>query len=290
MTCTHIKTKNKKLFHFFVISKGVQKQSYLILSFIISKLHKKYISIIFSYGIFSFLLVFIVERLGGVLQATLTLNGLIGGITLGLFSLGIFFKSSNKKGALYGGLASLTIVIYIGIMAQLTNEEPEKLPTSLVKCNCNANATSSSMTMQHDQQNDNGGLLQSVFHMSYMWYSLVGACLTMFFGLIISLVTDELAKRQILKLTRKSIEASASQNIASLENGNCKLKNLNNRKNSRNDDIVVHQHNYQNNSDGISIIGEFNQAHRRISKTGIDNPALELGDGDGEALKHTHSL
>lgn len=50
-----------------------------------------------SYGILSFALVFLVEQLGGILQATLTLNGLIGGVTLGLFSLGIFFKSANSK-------------------------------------------------------------------------------------------------------------------------------------------------------------------------------------------------
>lgn len=50
-----------------------------------------------SYGILSFALVFVVEQLGGILQATLTLNGLIGGITLGLFSLGIFFKSANSQ-------------------------------------------------------------------------------------------------------------------------------------------------------------------------------------------------
>ena len=50
-----------------------------------------------GYGVLSFGLVFIVEHLGGVLQATLTLNGLIGGVTLGLFVLGIFFKKANTK-------------------------------------------------------------------------------------------------------------------------------------------------------------------------------------------------
>lgn len=50
----------------------------------------------FSYGIFSFGLIFLVEG-RGILQATLTLNGLVGGILLGLFSLGIFFKNANVK-------------------------------------------------------------------------------------------------------------------------------------------------------------------------------------------------
>lgn len=49
-----------------------------------------------SYGIFSFGLIFLVEG-RGILQATLTLNGLVGGILLGLFSLGIFFPRANVQ-------------------------------------------------------------------------------------------------------------------------------------------------------------------------------------------------
>lgn len=49
-----------------------------------------------SYGIFSFGLIFLVEG-RGILQATLTLNGLVGGILLGLFSLGIFFQRANAQ-------------------------------------------------------------------------------------------------------------------------------------------------------------------------------------------------
>lgn len=49
-----------------------------------------------SYGIFSFGLIFLIEG-RGILQATLTLNGLVGGILLGLFSLGIFFEKANAK-------------------------------------------------------------------------------------------------------------------------------------------------------------------------------------------------
>ena len=58
-------------------------------------LYAKWMSL--GFGLLSFALVFVVEHLGGVLQATLTLNGLIGGVTLGLFVLGIAFKSANTK-------------------------------------------------------------------------------------------------------------------------------------------------------------------------------------------------
>lgn len=93
------------------------------------------------YGIVSFALVFLVEQLGGILQATLTLNGLIGGVTLGLFSLGVFFKSANSKGALYGGILSLILVVYVGVMAQIKDVEPTPLSSSLTECSCYTNET-----------------------------------------------------------------------------------------------------------------------------------------------------
>ncbi|XP_055626052.1 sodium-coupled monocarboxylate transporter 1 [Toxorhynchites rutilus septentrionalis] len=99
-----------------------------------ASLYAKWMSL--GYGVLSFGLVFVVERLGGILQATLTLNGLIGGVTLGLFSLGIFFRSANSKGALYGGILSMAFVIYIGIMAQINGVPVTPLPSSLDTCNC----------------------------------------------------------------------------------------------------------------------------------------------------------
>lgn len=49
------------------------------------------------YGLVSFALVFLVEQLGSVMQVAITFNGIIGGVTLGLFSLGMFFPWANSK-------------------------------------------------------------------------------------------------------------------------------------------------------------------------------------------------
>ncbi|XP_050076169.1 sodium-coupled monocarboxylate transporter 1 [Anopheles maculipalpis] len=96
-------------------------------------LYAKWMSL--GFGLVSFGLVFVVERLGGILQATLTLNGLIGGVTLGLFSLGIFFRRANSKGALLGGILSLILVIVVGVLALLYNEDTPPLPSSVDGCN-----------------------------------------------------------------------------------------------------------------------------------------------------------
>lgn len=122
------------------------------------------------YGLISFALVFLVEQLGGILQATLTLNGLIGGVTLGLFSLGIFFKVANStvryiiykynaginffslKGALYGGLTSLVLVVYIGVMAQIKSVAVIPLPTLMDGCDCFQNGTITDAVPEADSQ------------------------------------------------------------------------------------------------------------------------------------------
>ncbi|KAJ6633155.1 Sodium-coupled monocarboxylate transporter 1, partial [Pseudolycoriella hygida] len=139
-----------------------------------------------GYGIISFALVFLVEQLGGILQATLTLNGLIGGVTLGLFSLGVLFKCANSKGALCGGIISLALVVFIGIMAQLNNVDPTPLSSSITQCECSSNETEP-LEFQTEETD-----ISPIYRISYIWYSFLGAVLTVLLGLTISLITDRI--------------------------------------------------------------------------------------------------
>lgn len=138
----------------------------------------------FGYGVISFGLIFMVERMNGVLQATLTLNGLIGGILLGLFCLGIFFKSANLKGALYGGLLSTISVLTLGIFALVYSEDEPHLKSSIDGCSCSVNTTMAPIINELDD--DDGEWYTAIYKISYMWYSMVGTLLTIFYGLLIS--------------------------------------------------------------------------------------------------------
>ncbi|XP_065360632.1 putative sodium-dependent multivitamin transporter [Calliphora vicina] len=180
-------------------------------------LYAKWMSL--GFGIFSFGLVFIVERLGGVLQATLTLNGLIGGVTLGLFVLGIAFKNANTKGAFYGGIISLIIVIFIGVVAQIANVEPVSLPVSVENCDCLVNATQTlgAVFMETIVEEEVSGFTSwPIFKLSYMWYSMIGCLLTMFLGLIISAIINTLQRRRVFKIT--SVQNSNNMNMNSESN------------------------------------------------------------------------
>ncbi|KAH8305612.1 hypothetical protein KR059_003732 [Drosophila kikkawai] len=157
-----------------------------------------------GFGIASFGLVFIVEHLGGVLQATLTLNGLIGGVTLGLFVLGIACKQANTKGAFYGGLLSLVLVIFVGVVAQIVSVEQPSLPTSIENCDCHVNITNiigDLLTEPVEIAEEGGFTTWPIFRLSYMWYSMIGCLLTVFLGWLISLIIDFIQRRNVLKIT-----------------------------------------------------------------------------------------
>lgn len=141
----------------------------------------------FGYGILSFGLVFVVEQLGGILQATLTLNGMIGGITLGLFSLGIFYKRANSTGTLIGGSIAFCVVIFIGVMAQVKGTETPALTSSIESCNCYYNATRDAI--EKEMLNDNEDV-SPLFRLSYMWYSFISTVLTVILGMLFSWLVD----------------------------------------------------------------------------------------------------
>lgn len=156
----------------------------------------------FGYGVASFGLIFLVEG-RGILQATLTLNGLVGGLLLGLFSLGIFFKKANAKGALYGGLLAAICVLTLGIFALANGVDEPFLKTSTDECNCFVNAT---LTATGPPVIDDEAWYTSIYKVSYMWYSMIGTLLTVVFGLLISVLTQYYEERQIAKISASARE------------------------------------------------------------------------------------
>ncbi|XP_036321348.1 sodium-coupled monocarboxylate transporter 1 isoform X1 [Rhagoletis pomonella] len=70
-------------------------------------------------------LVFVVERMGTVLQLSMTLGSITSGPLLGLFLIGVLIPWINGKSALAGGIASTCVVAWICIRAQLAISEGE---------------------------------------------------------------------------------------------------------------------------------------------------------------------
>ncbi|EFN89061.1 Sodium-coupled monocarboxylate transporter 1 [Harpegnathos saltator] len=150
-------------------------------------IYGRWISIFF--GVISFALVFVVERLGSVLQVALSFNGMVGGVTLGLFSLGMLLPWANAKGAIAGAITSLVVVLWIGLGAQVAaingQIRLDGKPTSIEGCPC-INQTTIVVLEEAEHSDDE---VLSIYKISYLWYSTIGCMLTMLVGLIVSLIT-----------------------------------------------------------------------------------------------------
>ncbi|KAM3963394.1 sodium-coupled monocarboxylate transporter 1 [Aphomia sociella] len=132
-------------------------------------------------GVVSFALVFAVERLGPLLQLAVSFNGMTGGVSLGLFTLGMLFPWANAKGAIAGGVFGLLLVIIAGGGAQVAQMTPPRLQLSTEGCAHN-------FTNNYHTEHDSNSVFW-LFRISYLWYSGLGCAATLLIGLITSVIT-----------------------------------------------------------------------------------------------------
>jgi sodium-coupled monocarboxylate transporter 8/12 len=82
------------------------------------------------------LLTFVVSYLGSILNAALSLFGVLSGPIMGVFFLGFFFPQANRHGGLVGFLVSLAFQFWIFLGAQITKDQMKssRLPLSTAGC------------------------------------------------------------------------------------------------------------------------------------------------------------
>ncbi len=97
-----------------------------------------FVSKIFSIvlGAVVVLLTYAVSYLGSILNAALSLFGVLSGPIMGIFFLGFFFPQANRHGGLIGFFASLFLQFWIFLGAQITKNQrkSERLPLSVAEC------------------------------------------------------------------------------------------------------------------------------------------------------------
>lgn len=104
-----------------------------------------FVSKIFSIvlGAVVMLLTYVVSYLGSILNAALSLFGVLSGPIMGAFFLGFFFPQANRHGGFIGFLASLALQFWIFLGAQFTKKQmkSERLPLSVARCFPRVNVT-----------------------------------------------------------------------------------------------------------------------------------------------------
>ncbi|XP_036356759.1 sodium-coupled monocarboxylate transporter 2-like isoform X1 [Octopus sinensis] len=139
-------------------------------------------------GLVCLALAYVASLLGSVLQAALSLFGIIGGPLLGIFVLGLFFPWANKWGAFSGLFTALGIMMWIGIGAQI---EKYPNPTSSIDTSgCNWNLTTATPASTNiTAEVKTWGPLIDLYRLSYLWFSAEAVLIAVGVGLIISFIT-----------------------------------------------------------------------------------------------------
>ncbi|PSN54824.1 Sodium-coupled monocarboxylate transporter 2 [Blattella germanica] len=145
--------------------------------------------IIVTIGGVCLLFVFIVDKLGSILQLTFSMMGVTAGAMLGLYTFGILYPKGNACGALTGSISSLVIMGWIVFGAQTAIADGRMklplLPTSIEGCNSNRTIYQNPEIL--DNSEDDVFIL---YEISFMYYSLLGLTITMVVGMIVSHFTE----------------------------------------------------------------------------------------------------
>ncbi|XP_070387667.1 putative sodium-dependent multivitamin transporter isoform X1 [Dermacentor albipictus] len=168
----------------------------------------------FFFGVLCVLLTGLVEQLGGVLQASFMIFGVVGGPLLGVFTLGFLCRRANQEAALSGLVAGLLMGFWIGIGATVYGVKPENLPLLDDKCPTSLGATSALTTavsyvsenattaaviiLAENTVSDNGTSVSVIageryilplYRLSYQWYCGFGWLVVIVVGSIVTLLT-----------------------------------------------------------------------------------------------------
>ncbi|GFN82014.1 sodium-coupled monocarboxylate transporter [Plakobranchus ocellatus] len=152
------------------------------------------------FGAICLCLTYVASLLGSILQAALSLYGMIGGPLLGLFSLGMFFPWANSIGALSGLFGSLIFMFWIGVGAAIEKPPQTKALRCISNCNITAfdNQTLTALyspwkvAEPYDTSPPN-----QLYTLSYLWYSATALAACVIIGLIVSFITGHQKPKDI---------------------------------------------------------------------------------------------
>ncbi|XP_069829323.1 sodium-dependent multivitamin transporter isoform X1 [Dendropsophus ebraccatus] len=155
-----------------------------------------------TYGLLCLGMAYISSLMGSVLQAALSIFGIVGGPLLGIFCLGFFFPFTNSIGAVTGLLAGLVMAFWIGIssfvdrMAAGASSSPVLNVTSAPDV---GNLTTTVLTtLLTSTMAPKGPTGMKRFHaLSYMWYSAHNSTTVVIVGIIVSLLTGPMKGRDV---------------------------------------------------------------------------------------------
>ncbi|KAH9631487.1 hypothetical protein HF086_004648 [Spodoptera exigua] len=129
--------------------------------------------------------VFIVEKMGTILQLTMTLESMTMGPQLGVFTMGILMPWVDATGALVGGVSGLAVMSWWCLTSQLAIARGQIVHShkSLSTAGCTYNFTAVEDVVEETVFSEE---VNPVLRVSYMWYTLAGMMVSICVGAIVS--------------------------------------------------------------------------------------------------------
>ncbi|XP_029005600.1 sodium-coupled monocarboxylate transporter 1 [Betta splendens] len=134
----------------------------------------------------------VASMMGSVLQAALSIFGMISGPLLGLYLLGMLFRTTNSVGGLVGMIIGLVLTLWVGIGGQIyppTAEKTNPLPLSTEGCITNQTFTTTIPVTSQPDVSVRPPLADTWYSLSYVYFSLLGTLTTIVSGLLVSIIT-----------------------------------------------------------------------------------------------------
>ncbi|KAL5274267.1 hypothetical protein ACFFRR_000804 [Megaselia abdita] len=146
-------------------------------------------SVVVAVGVMCLCLVYVVEKMGTVLQLTMSLEAITNGPLFGIFTIGIFLPWIRGNSALTGGILGVITMSWISLKAQWAiasggmRFETKQLSTEgcTYKFDAPPPLTIANITAINEA-ND----IFPLYKMSYMWYTCFGAVFTIVIALLLT--------------------------------------------------------------------------------------------------------
>uniref|UniRef100_A0A1I8IU64 Sodium/solute symporter n=1 Tax=Macrostomum lignano TaxID=282301 RepID=A0A1I8IU64_9PLAT len=139
-------------------------------------------------------------------QAALGIFGMVGGPLLGVFTLGMFFRVANWKGAAAGHLVSQIFVFWIGFGYYVHGVQAPTKPMYTYNCtshpeaglNSSSTVGATTATSPATTAVPSEPYILPAYKVSYTWYAMYGWLTAILVGLVVSLLTrDKEAEKNI---------------------------------------------------------------------------------------------
>ncbi|XP_011344946.2 sodium-coupled monocarboxylate transporter 1 isoform X2 [Ooceraea biroi] len=138
-------------------------------------------------GLLALSLLFLIEKLGGVLAVTGSLAAIAAGTSFGVFTLGILFPWTNSKGAFFGAIAGFMISGWASFGSNVAIGSglivPKKLPVPL----CAGNSTNYDFLKQFEPHNEDD--VFPLYRLSYHWVAPLGTIVVLVVGGLVTWMT-----------------------------------------------------------------------------------------------------